>query len=409
MTSLVQPASGTVLTMAFTAELQMKWSSVANILRVDNAKEAQIHLQNISKAVKQGDFTAKGQHVSEAEFIQFLHWIRPQLSIPVRPTTTMDVTKHDILSMESPTDSIVFSWRWMVLPIPWVDSADEGGSQHNVFPLPLAVLAEGLRVQSAKCLLSVAALWGLLPCEEHVGRFFAKDIRTKPRWEAWVDLLGMTDSDVVCPPRSLVAQSRVKSGQSSDQQLADTEAEQDAGGLASLPRFGQFFISVRMWLGALMWLAHIQRSPQKMQDAIHSMLNSLVSTLGDLVELPVVNVVHGMVNVGDIKRWIDDNDLQDLWYKPKLYKPFPKLVGDTISATDWLWFLLRSWGQREAVTTTVALVVERLIPIVDEHLATKSSPTLPQVRLPPSVSDSYQKIKKALRGDDKVVMTFNVF
>lgn len=104
MTSLVQPASGTVLTMAFTAELQMKWSSVANILRVDNAKEAQIHLQNISKAVKQGDFTAKGQHVSEAEFIQFLHWIRPQLSIPVRPTTTMYVTKHDILSMESPAE-----------------------------------------------------------------------------------------------------------------------------------------------------------------------------------------------------------------------------------------------------------------------------------------------------------------
>ena len=90
--------------------------------------------------------------------------------------------------------------------MPWLDDSD---MQHNLFPLPIALVDEGFRPKDFACLLSASALWHLLPVKEAVSRFFASDIRTGPRWELWTEM-GITAKDMVAPPRSHVAKKRAR-------------------------------------------------------------------------------------------------------------------------------------------------------------------------------------------------------
>ena len=65
--------------MDFSASMQTKWSNVANLLKVDDSKMAELDMKNICRAVKAGKYMVKGQDVIMDELAASLQWIRPQL------------------------------------------------------------------------------------------------------------------------------------------------------------------------------------------------------------------------------------------------------------------------------------------------------------------------------------------
>ena len=180
-----------------------KFSSAARMLLLGEARVAKIQLFNIRKAVMAGTFTVMGELVTVPEFIAFLEFLRPRLEFPVAPLDLPWSTKECIIELPK-TVAPRLAWQWWDMPIPWID---DSGSEYNLFPMPIANVRAGFRVQGYTCLISATALWHLLPCKEAASRFFATDERTKPRWELWTEM-GIAKQEVLAPPRSDAAKER---------------------------------------------------------------------------------------------------------------------------------------------------------------------------------------------------------
>ena len=421
----------------FNAAMKTKWVGVANLLKKSPPKLAYTHLGNISKSVKKGLYKIEGDIVSEQEFVAFLEWVRSEVDIAIPPTLHTPAAKPSILKMSPALEASPFTWRWWDLPIPWVG---EHGQKNHVFPLPIAKLQEHNRVAGQECLVSATALWHLLPLQEPVGRFFASDKRTADRWDIWTTLLGVETREVRYPPKSSSAKKRsrpvesvVQADTSTDIVLhasactdivphepgaapltdivphehdSDTDAQDE---FLAVPKFSQYMVTPKVVLGSLMWMMNVQRASAKLQDAVYSILGSIVGAIVGYVDLPVASVMAGAVATIGIKKWLIDNNLMEAWQHKKLYKPYPDLAPPTIPAIDWFWFLFRTWGKSEAAMELAAAVVVKLAPMADAELARRSSPTLPPVKLPAACSECYQQVRKAMRGDDKVFLAYNAF
>ena len=279
-----------------------KFSSTARLLLLENENLSRVHLKNISASVKAGTFTAKGEHVSIEEFGALLDFLHPKTSFPVAPFDLRPSPSKYLVQYE-PITTPAFSWRWWDLPIPWVG---EGNTEHDLFPLPIAKLQEGDDINGCRCLLSATALWHLLPIKDPVAKFFAQAIRTKARWEWWRLMLDIGEQDVIAPPKSSAAKARAKacgavgghfvgSGRPSDdlqppaasgdqdEDMSDEDVPDAPGGL----KFAQWMVTPRMLLGALMWICHVQRTADVLQDAAFAILKNIVATMLPEVALDI--------------------------------------------------------------------------------------------------------------------------
>ena len=133
-------------------------------------------------------------------------------------------------------------------------------SSHDIFPLAVAVLSDHSGVAGKHCLLSASALWHLLPSSESVGRFFAVDVRTTPRWSVWRDDLAIDPDEVRSPPKSVAAKKRARPDvvelalvPAGDEVMSSSDDD-------DVPTFSQYMITPKMLLGAMMWLAHMKRA-----------------------------------------------------------------------------------------------------------------------------------------------------
>ena len=396
----------------------------ARLLLLENENLSRLHLKNISASVKAGTFTAKGEHVSIEEFGALLDFLRPKISFPVAPFDLRPLPQKDLVPYEYITTP-AFSWRWWDLPIPWVG---EGNTEHNLFPLPIAKLQESDDINGCRCVLSASALWHLLPIKDPVAKFFAQVTRTKARWVWWRLMLDIGEQDVVAPPKSSAAKARAKSSgavgghfvgsrrpsddsqppaasDDQDEDMSDQDVPDAPGNL----KFAQWMVTPRMFLGALMWIGHVQRTPEGLQDAAFAILKNIVAAMPPEVALDVGRMKNGSVAASAIKAWLETDGLLEVWYSPTAHIPGPPLDAGVAHGSWLLWFVLRHWEKYPAVASMCRSILKTITPILDDFLATRTHETLPTMRLPPTMSECFKQVRQALRGEDKRLLAYNTF
>ena len=304
-----------------------KWTSVLNMLQGESPELAQMFVGNIGKAVQAGTYKLKGEVVNIVDFDGLLDHIRDTMPLPVPPSSTSSPKwiGPDILPTSAPAPSSIFQWRYWDVSINWLD---EDGANFNHFPLPIALLCPPRKVNNQAILLSATALRHLLPCKEGVGRFFAKDERTLDRWDLWTDKLDIHACEVRAPPRSEAAKKRARDadeGYDAPMEL-DEDIDDEVDPLEGV-KFSQFMMTPRMTMGMLMWMAHVPRASQELQDAVFELLVSIAKTLPHDVNLPMGKASGGRVDVKLVRRWLDIAEVRDLWTKKNAHLRCPDLSG----------------------------------------------------------------------------------
>ena len=386
-----------------------KWASVLSLLKHESPELAQMHLGNIGKAVHAGTYQVKGEDVSIVDFDVLLDHIRYTMHFPLPPTSTSSPkwTGPDILPAEAPAPSSTFQWRYWDVGINWLD---EDGASFNHFPLPIAVLYAPRKVHHQETLLSATALWHLLPCSDPVGRFFAKDERAEPRWDLWTDKLNIHGSEVRAPPKSEAAKKRAGGDQGDDALMELDEDTPDEDDPLEGIKFSQYMMTPRMAMGMLMWLAHVPRASQELQNAVFEVLKTIAKVLPHDVNLPMGKASGGRVDVKLVRRWLDIAEVRDLWTKKKTHLRCPDLSGGGSVSVSWcLWFMCRFCMKSDLVLDACKDLLDTIAPLLAEAIARRSHQNLPSMRLPPATAECYQQVRKALRGDDKVYLAFNSF
>ena len=116
---------------------------------------------------------------------------RPHAAFPLPPPMPLHppALALDIPEAEPERDpSSRFVWRWWRAAVPWVD---ESGAHVAAFPVPVAVLGDS--APSPRVLVSMTALWHLLPGVGAVGDFF--NLRHGTLWQ-FLEGLGVSPGDV---------------------------------------------------------------------------------------------------------------------------------------------------------------------------------------------------------------------
>lgn len=390
-----------------------KWKNLAGLIVSPNQKLAMIQFNALAKSVLAGDHKLQGEATSVVDFDAFMEWARPKVTWPIPPSFHEQILHMCAPILKMTNANKPFQWKWIDLPIPWM-GGDEG--MHDVFPLPVAILSERHRLHGQRCLMSASGLVHLMDIEDPVGRMFATDTRTRDRWAFWRDDLGIVESEVRPPPKSIAAKKRSKPlarhediapmDVDGDPASDDTSSDEDP---AEMPTFSQYMVTPKMFLGMLMWLCHLKRASVELQTALFSITRSMANWLPPQTTLPNGLAVAKSTKVPDISAWLHEHGMTSKWKTKDVTLPFPELFGETVGGEWLVWFAFRHWRKEPAALELCKDIVNHIGPVLDVAIDRRAHTSMPQVRLPAGTSESVAQVKKALRGDDKRFMAFNNF
>ena len=370
------------------------WSGIVGKMLDSNRALAQIRVQNFARNAHQGGRPDKLQ------LGRILDFVRPRVPFPVRPADDVQPVACVVLEEAGGSAGVLYTWCWWDVSVPWMDSMK---TTHCTFPIPIARLDVENCVCGYRHLVSLTAVWHLLPVADAVHVFFrANDTR---RWQI-LGGLGATQADLCPSARSIRARKRAASGNEDSSEAHHTD---DTQGEAPNPtlRLNQFMGTPRLFLAALACVVQVKRISREVQDAIFQMVSGLCSSLpATTIRLASVPVNNRAVEGSDLNDCLDELGVKDLWRAKGHYKKEPLISterGDTICVT---WLMRNSAGNDVLVEFCNRLVGD-LANFFGDALARTAHTELPSVKLPTDCQESMQKVRAVLKGEDKTFLLFN--
>ena len=147
-----------------------------------------------------------------------------------------------------------------------------------------------------------------------------------------------------------------------------------------------------------MWMVHIPRASEKLQDAVFSILRTIALTMPPDIKLPMGICRGRSLSSADVNRWLQDTGSEELWTNKKVYLACPSLLAPTVEASWCMWFMCRYWGKSEQVLNACVSFVGSIASVLDASIAKRAHRHLPTMRLPAVTSEAYAQARKALRG-----------
>ena len=172
-----------------------------------------------------------------------LDCVRGQTQWSIRPREEDVPVPKVTKAMDVPDDAALpITWAWLLVPVPWLD---ESQANREEFPLPVACL--GTPLAGHEFLLSLSALWHLLPMKESASSFF---VHGSSCW-CFARQLGVDRSDHVVPSNK-------------SKSLTNTPRIEDER-LASKLSFPSYMGSPKVLLCAIAWMASHGSQAKPMQ------------------------------------------------------------------------------------------------------------------------------------------------
>ena len=327
-----------------------------------------------------------GQLVPRAAFEELVDLLRAVRAWPVRPDSRIDVLPLEIQAVEQ-FDHASYTWRWLVLGVSWV--CDDTQERHASIPFSVACLAPGNLVGGFQHVLSLSAIWHLVPTRVSIAQVVSQRPFNAPFWASML-ALGVSADNVLCSNKAW-----------SKQQPADVASRN--------LQFNQFMCTT---LAAIVIIALKVNAKTQKSD----MLTVMASLLTELCKAclrgrfrivfpeQTLSVQDGNVPCSQVVTLLLAWDKLAAWSDQVVR--MPALHGDTMPLASFLWYVFRTSNlertQLAAVRQlchTVAAQCSKTLPNVLHH-------TTPALALP---RDCYGDMRLALRGDDKRLLMFNKF
>ena len=166
---------------------------------------AAARLRNFAAAAAAGKPGPGGKVWSWEVLNALLDAARPRVAIPMPPRKHPQPEPLDLKGGEDsePDEGPeLFTWAWLQLPIPW--RAEKAGDEYAVFPLAVACLSEAHA--GSKHLVSMSALWHLLPTRGQLHNFYS--LRHTELW-AFLKEMGVKEGELA-PPRKAWMKAEVR-------------------------------------------------------------------------------------------------------------------------------------------------------------------------------------------------------
>ena len=332
---------------------------------------------------------------------EVLEHCRGKVAWPIRPSILDTEPEEFLVFPKNPAEAKQppFTWRWLDVPMPWVD---EDGVGLDVFPLPVACLEDVFH--GCTHLLSLTALYHLLPEAQgsHTRHKALSQVVSTTQGDAfWALMRGLGVEQAECLPSSRAQSHRKDDASSSGSATGDEDEEPPLLPIAGRLKFNQFMCTPKMLLGFLAWMAHIKRQAKPMQHALFSCVQTLCRLQQEFLCAGVA-VNGGRVDGDDLERLLRDMGVLEMWENMRTVFPERPSLAGALPAEWLVWFALRHCDRSPLLRNFCAAVIDTLAQQVEGALPSKAHADFPTCRLPHDI-----RVRQALKGDDKTMLRYS--
>jgi len=379
------------------------WGDILQNLQDANVQVAQLRLKRYEEGALRNRRVSDGRALTPEVLEQLLDALRQSVAWPVRPRLHSSPLQLAIAD-SPPAPGGAYRWFWLDLPIDWLEA---DGRPRSIFPLPVA----RLMAPHNEChhLLSMTALWHLLPQGSSVSYFFQQ--RADTLW-AFLGSMGVVKDDLIPSRKSESMRAKRRREDSDDEEVPALPLEDEE--TSKKPSFGMFMGTPMLLVGSLAWMVGVQKQSSDMQDALLRILQHVCTIMPDewiCCGLPTTGhqvdsraLAELLADMGVLEQWAAQDK------RAKVRQPrLPDHEGSKVDAHWVMWFAFRNAHRGPLVAQLARAIVHCTAKGLEVVLPDVLHANLPSCVLPSDCQENMQQVRKALRGDDKTMLLYNQF